>query len=87
MRSRCCIHFAQQRQHLRVHVNRFKALVKHAQWPDAQQIPSLVLPVSVLAGQLPNADFQVLHACGHQRMLGQPDAVLNAFNTLLAKRL
>ncbi|WDU64257.1 alpha/beta hydrolase [Pseudomonas poae] len=81
----------------------FKALTRHAQWPDAQQIPSLVLPVSVLAGdsdgltpasggealagQLPNADFQVLQACGHQLMLEKPDAVLNAFNALLAKRL
>ncbi|WP_025854925.1 alpha/beta fold hydrolase [Pseudomonas sp. CHM02] len=81
----------------------FKALTKNAQWPDAAQIPSLVLPVSVLAGdsdgltpasggqalagQLPDADFQVLEACGHQLMLEKPDAVLKAFNTLLARAL
>lgn len=35
-----------------------------------------------LAGQLPNAEFQVLEACGHQLMLEKPDAVLKAFNTL-----
>lgn len=81
----------------------FKALTKNAQWPGAAQIPSLVLPVSVLAGdsdgltpasggqalagQLPDADFQVLEACGHQLMLEKPDAVLKAFNTLLARAL
>ena len=81
----------------------FKALTKNAEWPDADLIPTLVLPVSVLAGdsdgltpasggqalagQLPNADFQVLEACGHQLMLEKPDAVLKAFNKLLAKAL
>ncbi|HCT05406.1 MAG TPA: alpha/beta hydrolase, partial [Pseudomonas sp.] len=40
-----------------------------------------------LAAQLPNAQFQVLEACGHQLMLEKPVQVLNAFNTLLAKRL
>lgn len=81
----------------------FKALMKHARWPDASRIPTLTLPVSVLAGdsdgltpasggqalaaQLPNAQFQVLEACGHQLMLEKPVQVLNAFNTLLAKRL
>ena len=81
----------------------FKALTKNAEWPDADLIPTLVLPVSVLAGdsdgltpasggqdlagQLPNADFQVLEACGHQLMLEKPDAVLKAFNKLQAKAL
>ncbi|PRA33876.1 alpha/beta fold hydrolase [Pseudomonas poae] len=81
----------------------FKALTKNAEWPDAELIPNLVLPVSVLAGdsdgltpasggqalagQLPNADFQVLEACGHQLMLEKPDAVLKAFNKLLGKLL
>ena len=81
----------------------FKALTKNAEWPDAELIPTLVLPVSVLAGdsdgltpasggqdlagQLPNADFQVLEACGHQLMLEKPDAVLKAFNKLLEKAL
>lgn len=81
----------------------FKALTKNAEWPDADLIPTLVLPVSVLAGdsdgltpasggqalagQLPNADFQVLEACGHQLMLEKPDAVLKAFNKLLEKAL
>ncbi|TFY86801.1 alpha/beta fold hydrolase [Pseudomonas kairouanensis] len=81
----------------------FKALTKNAQWPDAEQIPSLALPISVLAGdsdgltpasggqalaaQVPNADFQVLEACGHQLMLEKPDAVLKAFNKLLARAL
>lgn len=81
----------------------FKALTKNAEWPDADLIPTLVLPVSVLAGdsdgltpasggqdlagQLPDADFQVLEACGHQLMLEKPDAVLKAFNKLLAKAL
>lgn len=79
----------------------FKALTKNADWPAAAQIPSLLLPVSVLAGdsdgltpasggqalagQLPNADFQVLEACGHQLMLEKPEAVLKAFNKLLAR--
>lgn len=79
----------------------FKALMKNLRWPDADQVPTLVLPVSVLAGdsdgltpasggealarQLPNADFQVLGECGHQLMLEKPDAVLSAFYTLLAK--
>ncbi len=81
----------------------FKALTKNAQWPDAAQIPSLTLPVSVLAGDsdgltpasggkalaehLPDADFQVLEACGHQLMLEKPEAVLKAFNKLLARGL
>ncbi|MCU1784023.1 alpha/beta hydrolase [Pseudomonas sp. 13B_2.1_Bac1] len=81
----------------------FKALTSKAQWPDAQQIPGLTLPVSVVAGdsdgltpasggqalaeQLPNADFQVLEACGHQLMLEKPALVLKAFNKLLARRL
>lgn len=38
-----------------------------------------------LAGRLPNADFQVLEACGHQLMLEKPDAVLKAFNKLLVR--
>ncbi|OIN45637.1 alpha/beta fold hydrolase [Pseudomonas costantinii] len=79
----------------------FKALMKNAQWPDADQLPTLVLPVSVLAGDsdgltpasggqalashLPNTDFQVLDACGHQLMLEKPLEVLKAFNTLMAK--
>jgi len=81
----------------------FKALTKNAEWPAAELIPTLVLPVSVLAGdsdgltpasggqdlagRLPNADFQVLESCGHQLMLEKPDAVLKAFNKLLAKAL
>ena len=79
----------------------FKALTKNAQWPDAEQIPTLVLPVSVLAGdsdgltpasggqalagQLPNAEFEVLDACGHQLMLEKPDRVLKAVNKLLGR--
>ena len=79
----------------------FKALTKNAQWPDAEQIPTLVLPVSVLAGdsdgltpasggqalagQLPNAEFDVLDACGHQLMLEKPDRVLKAVNKLLGR--
>jgi len=79
----------------------FKVLMKNPQWPDAEQVPTLVLPVSVLAGdsdgltpasggealarQLPNADFQMLGECGHQLMLEKPDAVLAAFYKLLAK--
>ncbi|OPA82469.1 alpha/beta hydrolase [Pseudomonas fluorescens] len=76
----------------------FKALMKNASWPDAGQIPTLTLPVSILAGdsdgltpasagqalaeQLPNARFQVLAQCGHQLMLEKPEAVLKAFSTL-----
>lgn len=81
----------------------FKALMKHAQWPPAELIPSLTLPVSVLAGdsdgltptsggqalaaQLPDATFQVLEDCGHQLMLEKPDAVLQAFHQLIDRRL
>lgn len=81
----------------------FKALMKNPQWPAAEQVPTLVLPVSVLAGdsdgltpasggealarQLPNADFQVLGECGHQLMLEKPDAVLAALHKLLVKNL
>jgi len=88
-------------QRNRLHM--FKALTKNAEWPQAEHIPSLVLPVSVLAGdsdgltpasggqalagQLPNAEFQVLEACGHQLMLEKPEAVLKAFNTLRARVL
>lgn len=80
----------------------FKALIKNAEWPAAELIPSLALPVTVLAGdsdgltpasggealaaQLPNADFALLQACGHQLMLEQPDAVLKALDALLARR-
>ena len=79
----------------------FKALVGHAQWPDAAALAGLNLPVSVLAGdrdgltpasggealarQLPTAQFQVLARCGHQLMLERPDEVLAAFNRLLAQ--
>lgn len=78
----------------------FKALVSHAQWPDAAALAGLKVPVSVLAGdrdgltpasggealaqQLPLADFQVLERCGHQLMLEKPVEVLEAFNRLLA---
>jgi pimeloyl-ACP methyl ester carboxylesterase len=81
----------------------FKALMKNAQWPDAERVPGLTLPVSVLAGdsdgltpasggealarQLPNADFQVLAECGHQLMLEKPGEVLAALQRLLAKAL
>ncbi|KAF1030777.1 MAG: Epoxide hydrolase B [Pseudomonas sp.] len=81
----------------------FKALMKYAQWPDAAAIPSLTLPVSVLAGEtdgltparagealagaLPNADFQVLAQCGHQLMLEKPQAVLAAFYRLRDRAL
>lgn len=83
-------------QHNPLHM--FKALMKHAQWPDAEAVPSLILPVSVLAGDsdgltpasagqalarhLPNADFQVLERCGHQLMLEKPDEVLAGFYRL-----
>lgn len=76
----------------------FKALMKHVQWPDAEAVRYLSLPISVLAGetdgltpavagealarQLPNADFEVLKACGHQLMLEKPEAVLAAFHRL-----
>lgn len=78
----------------------FKALVGHAQWPDAAALAGLQVPVSVLAGdrdgltpasgaealarQLPKADFRVLEQCGHQLMLEKPAEVLEAFNRLLA---
>ena len=78
----------------------FKALVTHAQWPDAAALSGLDVPVSVLAGDrdgltpasggealarhLPMADFQVLERCGHQLMLEKPREVLEAFNRLLA---
>ena len=80
----------------------FKALMKHAQWPDAEQVRSLLLPVSVLAGdsdgltpasggqalaaQLPNAVFQVLENCGHQLMLEKPQAVLAGFHARVKTR-
>jgi len=80
----------------------FKALMKHAQWPDADQVRSLLLPVSVLAGdsdgltpasggqalaaQLPNAVFQVLENCGHQLMLEKPQAVLAGFHARVKTR-
>ncbi|MBK3509123.1 alpha/beta fold hydrolase [Pseudomonas sp. MF6747] len=80
----------------------FKALMKHAQWPDAEQVRSLLLPVSVLAGdsdgltpasggqalaaQLPNAVFQVLENCGHQLMLEKPQAVLTGFHAQVKTR-
>lgn len=80
----------------------FKALMKHAQWPDAEQVRSLLLPVSVLAGdsdgltpasggqalaaQLPNAVFQVLENCGHQLMLEKPQAVLAGFHAQVKTR-
>ena len=78
----------------------FKALVSHAQWPDAAALAGLNIPVSVLAGdrdgltpasggealarQLAVADFQLLERCGHQLMLEKPAEVLEAFNRLLA---
>lgn len=80
----------------------FKALMKNAGWPDADQLTTLVLPVSVLAGDsdgltpasggkalaehLPNATFEALEHCGHQLMLEKPEAVLAGFNQLVNTR-
>jgi abhydrolase domain-containing protein 8 len=79
----------------------FKALMKNAQWPDANALLTLTLPVSVQAGDsdgltpasggealarhLPNATYQLLPDCGHQLMLEKPDDVLAAFHRLNAK--
>ncbi|NIL20593.1 hydrolase [Pseudomonas sp. ATCC PTA-122608] len=76
----------------------FKALMKNVQWPDANALLTLTLPVSVLAGDsdgltpasggealarhLPNAEYQLLPECGHQLMLEKPDEVLAAFHRL-----
>ncbi|NNJ15699.1 alpha/beta fold hydrolase [Pseudomonas putida CSV86] len=78
----------------------FKALVAHAQWPNAGALARLEVPISVLAGnrdgltpasggeelarQLPRAQFQVLERCGHQLMLEKPEEVLAAFEALVA---
>lgn len=78
----------------------FKALMKNVQWPDANALLTLTLPVSVLAGDsdgltpasggealarhLPNAEYQLLPECGHQLMLEKPDEVLAAFQRLLS---
>lgn len=77
----------------------FKALMNNAQWPDAQALAGLDLPVQVVSGetdgltpasggealarQLPNAHYEVL-ACGHQLMLERPEQVLQAFERLAA---
>ncbi|MDF3203145.1 alpha/beta hydrolase [Pseudomonas sp. 1912-s] len=79
----------------------FKALMKNAQWPDANALLTLTLPVSVQAGDsdgltpasggealarhLPHATFHLLPDCGHQLMLEKPDDVLAAFHRLNAK--
>ncbi|MGY2197470.1 alpha/beta fold hydrolase [Pseudomonas gingeri] len=76
----------------------FKGLLEGVQWPDAGHLANLRLPVEVVAGdsdgltpasggealaeQLPDARFQVLHACGHQLMLEKPEEVLAAFRAL-----
>ena len=78
----------------------FKALIAHAQWPDAAALARLEVPISVLAGdrdgltpasggeelarQLPRAQFRVLERCGHQLMLEKPQEVLAAFEGLVA---
>lgn len=78
----------------------FTALVSQARWPTLAQLSLLDLPVRILAGDsdgltpaddgralaehLPNAEFAVLTACGHQLMLEKPDAVLAAILTVLA---
>ena len=78
----------------------FKSLVANAQWPAAQALAGLELPVRVLSGdrdgltpasggealarQLPQGTFEVLERCGHQLMLEKPGEVLAAFRGLLA---
>lgn len=77
----------------------FKALMNNAQWPDAQALAGLDVPVYVVSGEtdgltpasggealarhLPNAHYQVL-PCGHQLMLECPEQVLQAFERLAA---
>jgi len=79
----------------------FKGMIQGVQWPEAQRVAQLTLPVQVLAGdsdglipasggealarQLPDARFQVLEACGHQLMLEKPQQVLAAFEQLLQR--
>ncbi|CAB3962310.1 MULTISPECIES: alpha/beta fold hydrolase [Burkholderia] len=79
----------------------FQAVLRDAPWPDAARLAALDLPVTVLAGDadgltppagghaladaLPDATFDVLHACGHQLMLEQPDAVNVALLALLER--
>lgn len=78
----------------------FKSLVANAQWPAAQALAGLDMPVRVLSGdhdgltpasggealarQLPQGQFKVLERCGHQLMLEKPEEVLAAFRGLLA---
>lgn len=78
----------------------FKSLVANAQWPAAQALAGLELPVRVLSGdrdgltpasggealarQLPQGAFELLERCGHQLMLERPGEVLAAFRGLAA---
>ncbi|WP_095158471.1 alpha/beta fold hydrolase [Pseudomonas sp. Irchel 3E13] len=78
----------------------FKALVANAQWPEADAVAGLALPVRVLSGdrdgltpasggealarQLPRGEFELLERCGHQLMLEKPGEVLAAFRALAA---
>lgn len=77
----------------------FKALAGQADWPEADALAKLSLPVHILAGDsdgltpavggealyrhLPNARFTVLEDCGHQLMLEKPLAVNAALAALL----
>lgn len=79
----------------------FKALLHGAQWPSPQAIATLHVPISILAGEtdgltppqagqalhehLPGSSFAVL-PCGHQLMLEQPQAVIEAIERRLAAR-
>lgn len=79
----------------------FKALAGQAEWPEADALAKLTLPIYILAGDsdgltpavggealyrhLPNARFTVLEECGHQLMLEKPLAVNAALAALLER--
>lgn len=79
----------------------FKALLDGAQWPSPQAIATLQVPISILAGEtdgltpppagqalhehIPGSSYAVL-PCGHQLMLEQPRAVIEAIERRLGTR-